>query len=780
MKQKYCWTEEKVIELKEMWKNNSPSKLASYFHTTTNTILEKASELGLKYKSNRWTKEEVELLKEYASKYVTLEIAQKLGKSYLAVQKKANKLGIILHSEESFWEDWKIEYLKENINKLPIGQIGKKINMSYRRILTECSKLGITYIKEDWTDEEVAILRKYAKSCHYSELTKVLPRRTVGAICAKAYELGIETISEYTKLTDENINFIKDNWGKMTATNIARELKVSLGVIYRYKKILNLPNVGQKIKWTPERIKKLAKDAKTMSKSELAKKYKTSNTQIYRIAVKNGISLINSRTKWTKENEEELERLLAENLSIKEIQKKMNLKSSVIREKIQKLELNKIKKLKQTQRWTKEEVNILIELGKEKNISELEEILGKNRRQITSKARKLNVELISDKQKNWTLDDTNLLLSLYDKYEFHIIAQVMEKSESLIRSKARELNIKLKFKSRTLWTAEEESNLRNYAKEFTTNEIAHILNRTTASVNSKLQYMGISACKSPRYWSIEDINQLKELAKNNDISEIAQIMGKSYESINAALYRIGLKAKNKSNRPWTDEEKEKMLELLTTYSLAEVAIMLDRSEEAVMVNAIKMGYEIDYKNRKWTNEEEELLTNLWGNKSIEYISEKLNRTESAIINRVYVLGLGSQIANNYDGLTITDIANMFSINRMVILTSWVNLGLKINLRKRSNYSTYAFVTIDNLYEFLEKNQNIWDSRVLEKNILGKEPEWLLEKRKKDKEMPKDCFNIDSLTKQKLLQAKKYYLEIEQKNNELETQEIEKLDRRYKK
>ena len=154
-------------------------------------------------------------------------------------------------------------FFKKNINIIPTGEISKKIGLSYRRILTKCNKIGIEYISETWTEEEIETLRKYAPTCHYTELTKVLPRRTVGAISAKAYELGIETISEYTKLKESDIKYIKDNWNKIPATEIARNLKISLGILNRYKQELGLQHTGQKKKWTPEVIERLRKDAKT-------------------------------------------------------------------------------------------------------------------------------------------------------------------------------------------------------------------------------------------------------------------------------------------------------------------------------------------------------------------------------------------------------------------------------------------------------------------------------------------------------------------------------------
>lgn len=240
-----------------------------------------------------------------------------------------------------------IEYLKENINKRPIGEIQKILGLSYHRILTKCKELGIEYKKESWTEEEIATLREYAKKCHYTELTKVLPNRSIGAITAKAYELGIETISEYTKLTDDNLKYIKENWGKIPATEIARNLKISTGVVYRYKKQLGLPNVGQQIKWTEEVVEKIRQDAKKKTRKELAKKYNTSPQQISIIARKNNITLIDSKKVWNEELDKKLIELVEQKLNIAEISIKMNLKASLIRQRIKQLEIcaNKQKKL---------------------------------------------------------------------------------------------------------------------------------------------------------------------------------------------------------------------------------------------------------------------------------------------------------------------------------------------------------------------------------------------------------------------------------------------------
>lgn len=772
MKQKFYWTEEKVDELKNIWNTKSLYKIAADFHTTEETIREKASEIGLEeYKSNRWTKEEEELLREYSKKYVTKTIAKKLGRSYLAVQKKAVKLGIELRSTPDPWKKWMIDYLKDNINKQPIGQIESMIGLSYHSILTKCKELGIEYVKESWTEEEIKILREYADKCHYTELTKVLPNRTIGAITAKAYELGIETISTYTKLDDKQIKYIKDNWGEIPATEIARNLKISVGILNRYKKELNLPNTGQQKKWTEEVISKLRRDAKTKTRNELAKKYKTSPAQISTIARKNNIKLIDSKIVWTDELVSQLEKLIDQGLGISEISKEMDMKAYSIRQQIRKMKGDEfVNPSSRVKRWTDDEVNKLISLSKIYTTEEIAEILNKTERQVYNKAVKIGIQINRNKQKLWTETDTQTLINLHDSYELHLISKVMEKSEAIIREKAKDLGLELKFKERTNWSLAEEQLLREYAKDYTINEIAYLLERTISSVNAKLRYMGIKAVQSSKFWTEEEESKLKRLSDNFSIEEIAEKMNKSYESIIAKLYQLRIRAKNYSNKRWTKEEETELLELLTSYSSFETAEILERSEEAIIVKAISLGYNIDSKHRKWTQEEETLLSDLWGSESIENIAKKLNRTASSITNRVYVLGLGSQIENNYDGLKIQDISDIFHVNRNVILTSWVSLGLKLSFRKRSNHSVYSYVQINDLYEFLETNQNIWDSRSLEKNILGAEPEWLKEKRIRDTSLPTDEFGLENLTKQQLLLAKQYFLDSEYAKENTESNE----------
>ena len=188
---------------------------------------------------------------------------------------------------------------------------------------------------------------------------------------------------------------------------------------------------------------------------------------------------------------------------------------------------------------------------------------------------------------------------------------------------------------------------------------------------------------------------------------------------------------------------------------------MNRSYDSIVYHAKENNIEINYQNRPWTKDDEELLKELWGEYPIEYISKKLKRSESSIKNRVHILNLGSNISNFYEGIILSDLMKILNINRNK-LYDWILLGLKIKNKKISSNYSYQYITQEDLLEFLENNQDLWDSKPLEKYIFGKEPEWLIEKRKRDMQINNFKSPNISIKKQQLILKNNYNYE---KNND---------------
>lgn len=188
-----------------------------------------------------------------------------------------------------------------------------------------------------------------------------------------------------------------------------------------------------------------------------------------------------------------------------------------------------------------------------------------------------------------------------------------------------------------------------------------------------------------------------------------------------------------TSNEWTEDEINTLIELSDKYHYTEIANIMNKTENAIYIKARRLGITLIQDRRKWTPEEETTLSDLWGNKSIEVIAKTLKRSVFSLKVKAVRMGLGPMIQNNYDLITISDIMDLLNVSRDRITTTWIALGLNLKKKKLTKNTSYYTVTWDDLLKFLEANQNEWDSRNVEKNMLGAEPEWLIQKRKRDKE-----------------------------------------------
>lgn len=187
---------------------------------------------------------------------------------------------------------------------------------------------------------------------------------------------------------------------------------------------------------------------------------------------------------------------------------------------------------------------------------------------------------------------------------------------------------------------------------------------------------------------------------------------------------------------WTKEDIETLIILAEDMHYEDIADIMGRTTNAIYLKARRLGITLIQDRREWTKEEEDYLKEFWGLKSIEFIAKKLKRTINSLKVKAVRMKLGPMIMNNFDVISITGISELLGVTRDRITNRWYKLGLKIKNKRLTNKKVYYVVKWENLMAFLEENQNEWDSRKLEYYMLGIEPEWLKEKRKRDlKENP---------------------------------------------
>ena len=615
-----------------------------------------------------WTNEEDEYLKKSFGIISYREIAEHLNCSVKTMTNRAKKLGIKLRTIKN-WTFDDIEYLKENINKINISDIQKELNVDYYQIMDKLDELGLKYISNRWTIEEEEKLKELAPKHYISEIAKLL-NRTESSIINKAKKLGINYTISGRIFTNDELEYIKKNWGIISVSEIARKLNANRSMIEKQADILNLSKAEHSNKkWTDKKIKKLKKLANNKTITELASIFKTTNNAISYVASKNNIKLINSNV-----------------------------------------------------HWSKEDICCLKEYAKTMDLSEITKKMNKSAYSIRSQAKRQNIKIMTNKNyanSIWTDENSKQLKELVSQGKNIIeIVKIMNKKDCTLLRKAKELEIKIQNDYKE-WTEEDTNKLIELSKTKTISELVLELERLSQSIYDKARSLGINIISDCKKWTEEDYEKLKYLVmiEKRTTKEISEIMGRTEESINKKIYKQGLKNQTGDKKLWTEEE-------------------------------------------------EIMLSDLWGNKSMDLITKKLNRTASSISNKAYELNLGSQIDNNYDGLTIPTICKIFNVSYNTVSINWVALGLKLKSRKTSNVSAYFYVEINDLFKFLEANQNIWDSRYLEVNILGIEPEWLKQKRISDENIPIGELYLKDLTKQQLINAKKIILEQQEKDDDI--------------
>lgn len=144
------------------------------------------------------------------------------------------------------------------------------------------------------------------------------------------------------------------------------------------------------------------------------------------------------------------------------------------------------------------------------------------------------------------------------------------------------------------------------------------------------------------------------------------------------------------------------------------------------------------RGKKWSESEINYLDKYWGVHTLISLSTRLKRTKKAVVLKTKRLKLGASTrADEY--LTARQVAKILNVDSHVVLR-WVE---KHSLRAERKILLYKrrFFLIKHcdLLEWLESNQDKFDSRKIDLLNLGYEPEWLQGKRERDKKLPKNRF-----------------------------------------
>lgn len=196
--------------------------------------------------NRRWTKEEIEWLKDNYGMQSWEVLTNTLSRKKDDIIHKAYKLGVKRNNvKNSAYADEEDDILKKYYKEMSLNDIRNKYLPYRTEGSLRCRVIRLGLIKRhSWSDEELEILMNNYKTHTIAELVLLLPNHSRISIYNKIVDLELFDAPMY-RYTDEQKDFIKDNFMTMTDAEIGRVLNRSAGSIKEYRRKLGCLRVNK-------------------------------------------------------------------------------------------------------------------------------------------------------------------------------------------------------------------------------------------------------------------------------------------------------------------------------------------------------------------------------------------------------------------------------------------------------------------------------------------------------------------------------------------------------
>jgi hypothetical protein len=215
--------EEKQNIIQDYLNNISINELSKKYNRFDSSIIRFLKVWNIfKPQNNRWTKNEIKILREiypFSDWDNILKLIPKHSKEVIIA--KAYKLNI--KKEDYYWTENDINILKEEYNKAtPIKKIVKLLNNKFSEtaIATKANRLDFKKVFK-WEDWEIEYLKNNYSSISLDEICTVLVNRKRNNIIIKAMKLELNGLNTYK---EKEINFIKINYKFLSDKEMSKYL----------------------------------------------------------------------------------------------------------------------------------------------------------------------------------------------------------------------------------------------------------------------------------------------------------------------------------------------------------------------------------------------------------------------------------------------------------------------------------------------------------------------------------------------------------------------------
>ena len=328
---------------------------------------------------------------------------------------------------------------------------------------------------ELWSEKEIEILKENYKNHTVNELSEMLPRRTKRAIVYKIKNLKINKQKIWTK---EDVEYLRENYSKCETKEIAKYFNVSE---IQIRAAANRYKIPKERVWSQEEVDFLHERWGETPISAIAKKLGRSIPAVRSKAIKEKIGgYIENGSYITLM---ELCRTINDGDTAATYRKMLKLKIPCINKKIH-CQRTKVIDINKFWKWAKENKGDL-------NFANFEEnVLGKEPKWVKEKRK----EDIQYKQRRgvWSKEEINMMIDLNKNFDITEISKRLNRSEGSIRKQLGLLNIKPNIgkPKKKYWTEEEINLLKQMIREGKQyNQIMLALGRNETTVRGKVQHL---------------------------------------------------------------------------------------------------------------------------------------------------------------------------------------------------------------------------------------------------------------------------------------------------
>jgi hypothetical protein len=184
------WTEEEIQFLRDNYHEEGPAYCAEKLDRTFRALEGKAFRLGIKVKKG-WTEEEIQFLRDNYPEKGAGYCAEKLSRTPSSVQLKAAKLDIKFNNMSAPWTEEEIQFLRDNYPEEGPAYCSEKLGRTPNSVTLKANRLDIKFDNKFlWTEEEIEYLIQEYPLVGASECAEVL-ERSWDAVRVKANRLGL-------------------------------------------------------------------------------------------------------------------------------------------------------------------------------------------------------------------------------------------------------------------------------------------------------------------------------------------------------------------------------------------------------------------------------------------------------------------------------------------------------------------------------------------------------------------------------------------------------------